>query len=365
MARGIVTSGDIMAATLDGISLENVWKEFQETLSVWNASRSPIAGLFTTLTTQSGQAITQANEGDDFEEASEFGAPKSLRPSVDLLTMGYPLKWYDSAIRYTEAFLRDATSGEVSALHANALEADNRLVFKQTLRALLTKTTISTRPTNEDGAIIYALWDGESDALPPAFAGREFSAGHNHYLTTQSAQIDGVDLQDLINTVTEHGYGTSQNEQIILLVHPNQGEVIRSFRAGKEGPGGVVSPYDFIPSELAPAFLTSEHVIGQLPPAMYGNLSVIGSYGKALVIEDYYVPTGYVIATAAGSGRTPLAMREHQRPEYRGMRLIPGERRYPLIDATYSRGFGVAVQRRGAAAVMQVTTSTSYTTPSI
>ncbi|GAA2828676.1 hypothetical protein FB468_0983 [Leucobacter komagatae] len=362
MARGILTGGDVLTTTLDGISLENIWDEYIETLRVWNDSRSPIASLFTSLTAQSGAAISQAAEGDDFEEASTFGKPKSIRAEATPLTMGFPLKWYDSAIRYTEAFLRDATSSEVQAQHSAALEADNRLLFRQIMRALLTKTTIATRPVNENGATIYSLWDGEADATPPSFAGKEFAAGHKHYLTTQSAELDGVDLRDLINDVTEHGYGTAAGEKMIVLVHPNQGEVVRSFRAGQAGPGGVISPFDFIPSAGAPAFLSSEQIIGDKPPATYAGLDVIGSYGGALIVEDYYVPSGYVIATATGS-RTPLAFREHQRIEYKGLRLIPGDKRYPLVDATYARGFGVGVQHRGAAAVMQVTTSADYTSP--
>lgn len=364
MPRGYLTRGDRLSSTLDGISLDSIWAEYSETLRVWNSARTPIAELFSTNTTLSGTAVSQAAEGDDFEEASEFGVPKAHRGEAEPLTVGFPLKWYDSAIRYTESFLRDAAASEIHAQHSAALEADNRLVFRQTLLALLRKTGVGTRMHNENGASIYALWDGDVDAQPPSFAGKSFSPGHDHYLTTQSAQLDGVDLRDLIATITEHGYGTALGERIVVLVHPTQGEVVRGFRSGQPGPGGVLSPLDFIPSEGAPAFLSSEQIIGDKPPATYAGLDVVGSYGRALIVEDYYVPAGYVIATSTGS-RTPLAFREHQRAEYKGLRQIPGESRYPLVNSTYARGFGLGVQHRGAAAIMQVTTSSEYTSPSI
>jgi len=358
MPRGISSRGDILATTIDGVSLDAIWQEYIDTLSIWNSSRSPIANLFTQSTIKSGDAVSQAAEGDDFEEASEFGVPQSHRASVEPLVLGYPLKWYDAATRYTEGFLRDATAEEVRAQHAAALEADNRLVFKKVMQALFTKTTIATRPVNSEGATIYGLWDGEADSTPPAYAGKTFASGHNHYLVSGAATIDGGDLRDITNTILEHGYSVGQGEHVVILMNPAEGEVVRSFRVA-DG-----DPFDFIPSASAPAYLTTENIVGERPPAQLGNLPVFGSYGKALLVEDYHVPVGYLAATATDT--KPLAFREHTRAEYRGLRTIPGgDSRRPIIDSRYSRGFGVGVQHRGAAAVMKIAASGSYTPPAL
>ncbi|WP_068433325.1 hypothetical protein [Piscicoccus intestinalis] len=70
--------------------------------------------------------------------------------------------------------------------------------------------------------------------------------------------------------------------------------------------------------------------------------------------------------SGANSDRNPLAFRQHVRREYQGLRQIPGPNgQYPLAESYYSRGFGVGVRHRGAAAVMQVTASTTYTPPSL
>ena len=46
--------------------------------------------------------------------------------------------------------------------------------------------------------------------------------------------------------------------------------------------------------------------------------------------------------------------------------MIPGRnQRYPLQDSFFARGFGTGVRHRGAAAVLQVTTDSTYTPPTL
>lgn len=363
VTRGFNTASDVLSRTTDGTDLNKIWSDFISTIALVNKQRTAIGSLFTFDTTLAVDYVGQGSGLAEFEDASEFGAPKASRAGLEPLPMGFPLKWYDLAIRYTEAFLRDASTEQVMAQHNAALEANDRLIFNATLRALMTKTTIATRRTNESGASIYALWDGEVDAKPPVFAGQAFNAGHTHYLTSQSAQVDGADLRDLIRHITHHGYGTLPGEKIVILVHPNQGEAIRALRVA------TGSPFDFIPSDQAPAYLTTEQIVGDLPPAELNGLPIIGSFGGALIAENYYAVDGYVIAAAVagqGSARNALAFRSHIRPEYQGLRVIPGtNNRYPLVESTYAQGFGVGVRNRGAAAVMQITTSATYTNPTL
>lgn len=363
MRRGFSTSGDLLTRTPDGRDFNDIWNEFQATLAVYNEHPAAIANLFTFQTTLTGDTIVQSLHDGGLELQSEFGKPKALRAGTDTISMGFPLFWFDSESRMTRKFLRDAPTAQVEAQHAQQLQAAEDLQWKTTLRAVLTKYPAANRPTNETGAVIYPLWDGEADAKPSEFAGQTFPAGHQHYLTTQSAQVDGQDLADLIRHITEHGYGLALNEKVIILVHPNQGQAVRGFRAGQSG-----SPYDFIPAQSAPAFLSAENIIGDRPAGSFNGLTVIGSYGNALVVEDYFVPNGYVVAVATAgpnSARNPLAFRQHSNSQLQGFRLVASNERYPLIDSTYEFGFGVAVRHRGAAAVMQVTTATEYTSPVI
>lgn len=206
--------------------------------------------------------------------------------------------------------------------------------------------------------------------VPPSHMGKSFDGAHTHFLTSGSTHIDSADIEDLIRTVTEHGYGTfgSHGGQLVILANPNQVEDMTFWRAGVEYATGETPKFDFVASQAAPANFTTEHLVGWVAPSEFNGLQVLGSYGDAWLIESRYVPAGYVIVAATGrldSDRNPVGFREHVNPAYHGLRHIPGHGPYPIVDSFYARGFGVGVRHRGAAAVMQVTTNANYTPPAI
>lgn len=352
---------DLVTQTIDGIDLNRLWAEFQETINVVNSERIAIASLFTFNTTNAADYLVQGSAGIEFEEATEFGEPGAQRPTApDSDPLGYPLKWYDSAKRFTWKYLRDATGQDLQQLHNGFLEADNRLLYRHTMNALFS----NKNRTNEEGITVYSLWNGTDGKTPPSFAGQTFDSGHSHYLVSGASEIDATDVEELIETVTEHGYGPVNGDTVVILANKQEAKVISTFRAGAGG-----ASYDFIASDTSIPYLTTETLVGSRPGGSFHGLTVIGSYGGALIVEDYHVPAGYVVALATGgpnSARNPLAFREHIKSEWRGLRQIPGNTgRYPLVDSFYSRGFGVGVRHRGAAAVMQIKASGEYQIPSL
>lgn len=162
-----------------------------------------------------------------------------------------------------------------------------------------------------------------------------------------------MDLELVIGTVEEHGYGLrSSGDRILIFANPAEAKVISRFRAGVGG-----AAYDFIPANDAPAFITDETIVGDWPPGSFNGLRVIGSYGDAWIVRHEYVPNGYVISVASGgpdSEHNPLAFREHKRPELKGLRQLGGSDRYPLVDSYYMRGAGVGVRRRATSASERV-----------
>lgn len=365
MARqGYSTVADLHT-TIDGKDWAAIWAEFITTLELINTQRTAITRLFTANTTRSDDDIEQSTAGAEFEEASEFGVPKSSRVSPSLISMGYPFRWWDAGKRYTWQFFTQAESGQLEALHASILEGDNRLIFRHVLGALLTKPSKLERNVNEHNVPVYPLWDGENDAQPPSYAGKSFAPGHNHYLTTNGA-FEASDLDHLIRTVTEHGCGADYGSQMVILAHPDDADVIATFRAGQDTADGGTASHDFIPAVNAPAFLSDQAIIGDRAPASYEGLKVTGSYGEAFIVTSNWVPKGYVTAVASGGAQAPLAFREHTQPGLRGLQLLPGDNNsYPLINATYVRAFGVGVRHRGAAAVLQITPAPDYTSPTL
>ena len=102
-------------------------------------------------------------------------------------------------------------------------------------------------------------------------------------------------------------------------------------------------------------------------PGTVNGLTVVGRYGSWLIVEEDYIPVGYMVGFATGgelNATNPVGIREHQNASLRGLRLVKGrEPDYPLIDSFYNRGFGTGVRHRGAGVVMQVTAAGAYTIP--
>ncbi|WP_200869763.1 hypothetical protein [Mycobacterium asiaticum] len=243
------------------------------------------------------------------------------------------------------------------------LEADNKL----TTGTMMNRLFDPQPRQNTWGHICYGLWSGDG-MTPPPYLGTTFAGDHTHYLTTGYNLLEPPDVEGMIRHVTEHGYG-GPGAQLLILAHPLDVETsgITAWRANVEVRTGVKAKWDFIPSALMPAWISDETIHGPIPKSEYNGLQVWGSYGGALLIQSNYIPRYYVavVATGGPSDTTnPVGFREHINPSYRGLRHIPGNGPYPIVDSFFARGFGTGVRHRGAAVVCQITTG-SYTPPTI
>jgi hypothetical protein len=360
--RGFNTNADVLSTTADGVPLSSVWDEFQTALSMFNSTRNDIENLFTFNTTKTSDLIPLDGNKLDFEKSSEFGVPQSGRVVPNYMQVGYWFDWNDLASRYTWKFLANAPAEQVRSIQVAAQEADNRLIFNAIMTEIMTPTggSYGARKISDEGHTVYSLYAGASDDRPPtAPDGTVFSAGHTHYLVSGGATVDSGDLDDLMTKVTEHGRGLrSSGEQLVILVNKQEGKVIRGFRVANG------DTYDFIASDVAPAYLTSEVLVGSRPVSEVSGLPVIGSYGDALIVEHSLAKAGYMIAVASGGDKV-LGFRQHAQTSYQGLLLVNGERAgFPLINSYYLRGFGLGVRNREAAAVMQIKASGTYTAPS-
>lgn len=366
-ARGINTEGDVVTVTADGRDLVELWNEFQTTITAQNAQRQAIVDFLTFPVTSIIEDVPQIS-GDDFEEASEFGEPKSIRAQVAYFSLAYGFKWYDIAARFTWKFLAEASAAQVEAVHASVLDADNRLIFSQVLRTLFNNVNTSA-DIRAQSYTVYKLYNADG-TVPPTYKGNTFLGTHTHYLTSGAATLDSGDLDDLIEHLRHHGYSDQNGVRLVIMLNPQEGRVVRRFRANQANNNGAVALYDFIPAVGSPAFLTpGTGLVGAQPAAQLQGLTVIGSYGSALIVEEDYVPAGYVVLIGtggAGNLNNPVGIREHVNPSLRGLRLVKGPNAdYPLVDSFYNRGFGTGIRQRGGAAVMQITANASYAIPAL
>lgn len=357
--NGYNEAGDIITQTSDGFPLARMWAEFQRTISMWNSQRDALTNLLTFTVTQPIEGVRYPVE-EDFQEASEFGVPVGQRLGGSY-RMGYDFKWWDLAIRYTWMFLLDASADQLRALNNQALEADNRLMFTRVMRAVFNNVT-RTAEIDGENINVYPFYNGDT-IVPPKWKNTVHTTGHTHYLESGGATVDPGDVEAMIAHLTHHGYTNSRGYRLVLLVNSQEGATIRGFTKGTAS-----ASYSFIPGPnygggvYLPA---NSGIVGRPAIADLPGLESIGTYGPVTVVEEDYIPAGYMFAFATAGEQNlgnPVGIREHE--SLKGLRLVKGrDNEYPLIDSYYVHGLGTGVRHRGAGVVMEIGNGGTYTIP--
>lgn len=369
---GIHAVGDgVVTNTTDGIDTNTLWREFQAALDILNAQRQPLIDLLTYTVPRPVETVPQVGNLAKFEKSSEFGVPRAIRTDADWFQMGFSFDDYDVGIRFTWRFLRDADSEQVRSVNNAIMEADNRNIFEEVMRTLYRNTnrTAEIQGAINNQATVYSAYNGTDGVVPPPYRTNTFLNTHTHYLVSGGATVDSGDLDDVMTQLEHHGYSAANGYTEVLCVNPQESTTIMQFRAIANG---GTAKYDFIPAQGTPTFLlpvtlrVNESGPGQ-PQDTYRGMKVLGRYGNLLIIEDDYFPAGYLTAFATGGPeniQNPIGIREHSRPEYRGLLLTKGrDPNYPLQESYYARGFGTGIRHRGALVIIQIKASGSYTVP--
>lgn len=360
--QGFNEVADIVTETADGVPLGTLWAEFRRTVALLNRDRQAWINRLAFRVAQSVEKVPVAAGQVDFEEASEFGVPKGIRGTVTYQSMGYPFKWYDIGVRYTWMFLAENTAEQVRSMNALALEASIRLQFTHVFRAIF-------NPTNGSATIdgnaynVYKFYNADG-TIPPAYKTTTFDGTHTHYLASGATTVDSTDLDDMIEHLEHHGYTMERGFQHILWVNKAQGDTIRTFRIAD---GDL---WDFIPGGSAVnggIYLDdtgNRTLINR--PTLINMPGTIGTYGPFVVIQDDFIPAGFMFAQATGGEDNlgnPVGIREHDNASLRGLRLVKGaDNDYPLVDSYYVQGLGTGVRHRGGGVVMKITAG-SYAAP--
>jgi hypothetical protein len=363
---GYMTEGDILTHTIDGVDLNELWAEFIDANTVYNEHKAGMVGLLTYPVLSDIELVPQIGDFQ-FEEATEFGIPRGQNTNISYYQLAYAYKDYDLKLGYTWKALRDVPSQQVEAIHTKAIQADQALQFRKVMEALFDnrsrQTIINSLTYN-----VYPLCNGDG-WVPPSYKGVTFDGNHTHYLTSGNVGIDSGDFEDCVNHLTHHGYGWDSGTQIVCFANRAQVNEIRKWRFGQVSANTVVANYDFVPAQGQPALIVpnAEGLLGGQAPATWNGLRVSGAYMDVLVIEEPLMPVGYLLFMSTGgvaSDENIVGIREHSSPEWRGLKLLPGnQQRYPLVDSYYIHGFGTGIRRRTGAVIMQITASGTYTIP--
>lgn len=367
--QGHNEAADVIQETIDGVSTAELWSAYQQAVQLRNRERQPLMDFLSYYVTDAVEGIATADSDARFERASEYGVPRSYRPSGEFEWLGFDFHWYDLGMRFTWEFLADATAAQVDAISTQALEADNILMFQLIMWTLFNNVNrtaeIRKKPYN-----VYTFYNGADGVVPPTYRTNTFNSTHNHYLMSGAATVSPGnwpttpgDLDDMEEQLTHHGYKKSNGYNLVLMVNKQEGDIIRGFRSLQNG---GTSKWDFIPAQGTPAFLIPRDYVlptGQANPSPnLRGLEVIGSYGEWTIVQEDYIPPGYMVGFATGgpeSVNNPIGLRQHANTNLRGLRLVKGrDPDYPLQEAFYQRGIGSGIRHRGAGVVMQIGTGT-------
>ena len=358
--QGFNERADAITAA-DGTDLNAFWSEVQATIQLRNAQRNRMISLLATYVSTPTTQVTVPTEVD-FEEATEYGQPVGIRGGATRLWRGFDFKFYDLAIRFTWMYIAEADQAQLRMLNSLALDADNKLIYNKVMKTLFNPTNVNGITDLNEPITAFKFYNADGE-VPPKYKTTTFLGTHNHYLTSGGAAVTSANLTSIINELGHHGYTLANGYKLVLWVHTAEAAVIKALRTTSG------AAFDFIPSTQylgggvwQPT--TGQYVGAPSGPPMPGE---VGTYGPFHIIEEEYIPTGYIVALASGGPENlgnPIGIREHSNPAYRGLKVIPGgNAQYPLLDSFYRRGFGTGITQRGGGVVMQVTVSGTYTVP--
>lgn len=363
---GVNERADILTQAADGSDLNEIWAEIQQTLAMWNRQRESLVSKLTYNVTEAIEHVGIPGQ-TDFEEASEYGQPRGAS-GYTYYNRGYDFKFYDLAMRFTWMFLAEASQNQIRNLTNQAFEADERLRFNKIMKTVFNPTNLQGIADRNIPTTVVKFYNGDGEA-PPVYKTNSFDGTHTHYKTTLGlGETNGAFTSKTLDAVEDdfysHGYTPQQSgTQLVVMVSRAQGASIRQFKVA------TGSKYDFIPSANfgGGVFLPFNGGLVAKPQGVVQE--EIGTYGPFHIVEDLYIPTGYLAFFASGGDfniNNPIGFREHTNPTYRGLTIIPGSRSdYPLTDSFFRRGFGTGVRQRGAGFLVQVANSATYTVPTI
>lgn len=357
--QGFNERADVVQAA-DGTDLNEFWSEVQDTIRLRNVDRSTIIDALTFRVDGIVEEVGQPTEVD-FEEASEYGQPVGIRGSATRLFRGFDFRFYDLAVRYTWMFLAEADRRQLELHHQMALEADVKLQFRKVMQRLFNPLNGNGWTDKNEPVTVFAAYNGDGE-VPPPYKQTTFAGNHNHYVISANTAVTSVNLDNLAKLTEEHGYTLQNGYRTVLWVNKQEADIIRAFRTA------TGAKFDFVPNPATYGGAVWVPNNGTYVGGPQGTVpGEIGTYGPFHVVEEGYIPAGYLVSIVTGGQdniSNPIGLREHKNPNYKGLKAIPGQRSdYPLIDSFYRRGLGTGIRHRGAIAVMQVKASGNYAVP--
>jgi len=306
--------------TLDDVDTRMLYKEFQQGVDIYNEAEWGIVAKFIRSTTKESVKVWERSM--EFEESSE-GYLETWQ-KIRNREIAISLKDYALGFGFTKQAIQDSTANELAETQAEALRADQRLLAKLYFSVCLS-------PASNKG-----FWDGAETVAPPAHKGNTFLTTHTHYVTSGAATPTLADINLLKRLIREHGYQGG----LFAFLNSNTVEDLENLAGWTTA-------------------MTPNSVIEAIAK---GGFDAVKVFQGLTWITDDWVPDGYIMAIEGNI--KPVTMREPLAAAARGLKLYEGPYSdMPLREAYYERRMGMEACHRGAGAVIQITTSGTYSKP--
>lgn len=328
---------------------DEIARRFSEALDIHNRLFADMVGDLAMLTDQPELALGAADEAI-IDELDEWGAADASK-AANFGQVGFPLRIYGGTIQWTRTYFEMVSAAELAA-QLDAFAAADLRRFQNLLKTVLFNNTNTAsyfdRLQSKRTYTLRALLNADGQSIPPGPSGTSFDGStHTHYLA--NATLTAAAVQDLIDTVVEHGV----DGQVVVYINKADEATVRGFTG-------------FAPYLDARVTVTGASQVGsQALDVNNPDNRAIGVFGGAEVWVKPWVPADYQVAIDLGSAFKPLGIRTRtgSLSGSGAFRIIADHEHYPLRAQNLGREYGVSVYGRWKAAVLY-SDNAAYAPPS-
>lgn len=348
---GTLSMADLQAITNQSVAdlgMEPVAAALRADLDAYNALVGQAFRDIAEVTADPLRRVGASGAGEMIV-ADDFSRAPTQKPAVGG-TVGLPMNLFQTAIGWTQRYLRRASPAELATAQLNIQSAHRRALLREMKRAIYAPSNVTVSDLTQRNAIdipVKRFYNADSWSIPNGPNGEAFTgATHTHY--TAESTLTAAGALASINNVNEHGAG-QQLQTYINSADEASVSALTGFKA-------------YVDSRLV-AGNTDGQPLARLNPANTGNRA-IGLLGASEVWVKPWAIANYAVTVAVAGGDKPLGLRTENGQSPALVRVAQNDA-FPLIADFYESLFGFGALNRGAGAVHYFGVSGTFAEPSI
>lgn len=343
-----------ITASPQEFGLDNLLPAVEAELAAHNRLAMDLIADFATTTTDREDVMGGSSDAEMLD-VDEYGDAPTQKTGPGA-PVAFPLGKKQHNIGWTEEFFLKGSVAEVRTRLLAAETAHKRALIRGVKRALYGAANYTTvdalgRPQGVT-LTVRRLWNGDGSVIPAGPNGETYDGStETHY--TAEATLSAAGLRASVRKVLLKGNDNAPRIAINL--------------ADVE----TVSALDGFVAAVSANININPTTGGVIPVADRGPVGnrMIGTFDDVPVYVKPWAVAGYALTYDAGAPSKVLRMRQEPIPSLQGLRLInpdeSGHKSHPLYAQVAEARFGFGVHNRGAAAVHEFGSDSTYTSPTI